>query len=203
MHPLEFFLLYTAGKIVLSYHYEQGMAPIAKNSVQVDNKGMTPMEKNIEVVDEAGNVYEPTWPKRAKGLVKHGRARFVSENRICLACPPDHEMEDKHMSNTMKIFGDMTVADILSRINNIVNQTGYITSAFESLAAMGDGDNGEPFSPGNKMGEAKANAIATVVQSRETTNQQILRLYEKMYDDLIRMRAEAYEPKTLTEAHIE
>ena len=33
--------------------------------------------KNVEVVDEAGNVYEPTWPKRAKGLVKNGRARFV------------------------------------------------------------------------------------------------------------------------------
>ena len=145
------------------------------------------MEKNIEVVDEAGNMYEPTWPKRAKGLVKHGRARFVSENRICLACPPDTNMEDKHMSNVKRIFGDMTVADILTRINNIINQTSYITTAFEALAGMDDGDSGSPGSPGNVLGEAKANAIATVVQSRETTNQQILRLYEKMYDDLIRM----------------
>ena len=70
---------------------------------------------------------------------------------------------------------------------SIINQTGYITSAFESLAGMEDGDSGSPGSPGNVLGEAKANAIATVVQSRETTNQQILRLYEKMYDDLIRM----------------
>lgn len=145
------------------------------------------MEKNIEVVDEAGNVYEPTWPKRARGLVKCGRARFVTENRICLACPPDGKTEDKKMSNTNNVFGNMTVEDILQRINHIVNQTGYITSVCETLAGMGDGDSGGPGSPGNVMGEAKANALVGIVQSRETTNQQILRLYEKMYDDLIAM----------------
>ena len=143
------------------------------------------MDKNIEVVDEAGNLYESTWPKRAKGLVKHGRARFVAENRICLTCPPDIKTEETHMSNS--IFGEMTVADILTRINNIINQTGYITSAFESLVKMGDGDSGDCGAPGNIMGKAKAEAIANVVQSRENTNQQILRLYEKMYDDMIRL----------------
>ena len=161
------------------------------------------MEKNIEVVDEAGNVYEPTWPKRAKGLVKHGRARFVSENRICLACPPENEMEDNNMSNTMKIFGDMTVADILERINNIINQTSYITSALEALQAMSDGDSGEMNAPGNVMGEAKAKAIAAVVQNRETTNQQILRLYEKMYNDMIRLSEQEDQPKLAAQAHIE
>ena len=172
------------------------------------------MEKNIEVVDEAGNVYEPTWPKRAKGLVKHGRARFVNENRICLACPAasgrshfapgeENKMEDKHMSNTMKIFGEMTVADILTRVNNIVNQTSYITSALEALQAMGDGDSGEMNAPGNVMGEAKAEGIAAVVQSRETTNQQILRLYEKMYNDMIRLSEQEDQPKLAAEAHIE
>ncbi len=152
------------------------------------------MNKNTEVVDEAGNVYEPTWPKRAKGLVKHGRARFVDENRICLTCPPDMKAEETHMSNT-HIFGEMTVADLLQRINNIVNQTSYIGEACSSLAAMGDGDSGDCGSPGNIMGEAKATAIATVVQSRETTNQQILRLYEKMYDDLIRLNGFAARPE--------
>ena len=151
------------------------------------------MEKNIEVVDEAGNVYEPTWPKRAKGLVKNGRARFVEENKICLACPPDTKTEDEHMSNS--IFGEMTVADILTRINNIINQTGYITSAFESLVKMGDGDSGDCGAPGNIMGKAKAEAVAEVVRARETTNQQILRLYEKMYDDMIRLSGLATQPE--------
>ena len=150
------------------------------------------MNKNIEVVDEAGNVYEPTWPKRAKGLVKHGRARFVDENRICLTCPPD-KTEETHMSNT-SIFGEMTVADILNRINNIINQTSYIGEVAEALKAMGDGDSGDMYSPGNVMGQAKAEALGAIVTSRETTNQQILRLYEKMYDDMIRLSGLSAQP---------
>lgn len=144
------------------------------------------MDKNIEVVDEAGNLYESTWPKRAKGLVKHGRARFVAENRICLTCPPDIETEETHMSNT-NIFGEMTVQDILVRIASIVNQTSYIGEVAEALKAMGDGDSGDCGSPGNVMGQAKAEALGAIVATRETTNQQILRLYEKMYDDMIRL----------------
>lgn len=143
--------------------------------------------KNVEVVDEAGNVYEPTWPKRAKGLVKNGRARFVEENKICLACPPVMKTEDKQMSNTNNIFGEMTVQDILVRIASIVNQTSYIAEVAEALKSMGDGDSGDMYSPGNVMGQAKAEALGAIVTTRETTNQQILKLYEKMYDDLIRL----------------
>ena len=145
------------------------------------------MEKNIEVVDEAGNVYEPTWPKRAKGLVKQGRARFVNENRICLACPPIMKTEDEHMSNVKNIFGDITVSDILQQIRHVTEQNEHITAAYGALTTMGDGDSGDCGAPGNIMGKAKAEAVAEVVRARETTNQQILRLYEKMYDDLIRL----------------
>ena len=143
--------------------------------------------KNVEVVDEAGNVYEPTWPKRAKGLVKNGRARFVDENKICLACPPVMKTEDKQMSNTNNIFGEMTVQDILVRIASIVNQTSYIAEVAEALKTMGDGDSGDSCSPGNLMGQAKAEALGAIVTTREATNQQILKLYEKMYDDMIRL----------------
>lgn len=141
------------------------------------------MPKNIEVVDEAGNTYAPTYPKRAAGLVKHGRARFIDENCICLACPPNMKMEDNDMND---LFGEMTVQDILSRISNLVNQTDYLMAACNALAAMDDGETGKcAAAPENVLGQAKANALATVVQSRETTNQHILRMYEKVYDDLV------------------
>lgn len=107
------------------------------------------------------------------------------------------------MSNDKNIFGDMTVADILQRINNIINQTGYITSACEVLTNMGDGDSGVCGSPGNVMGEAKANALAGIVQSREATNQHILRLYEKMYDDMIRLSEAEQTPKENAETPME
>jgi hypothetical protein len=43
-------------------------------------RGRHPFAKNVTVVDENGNIYEATYPKRAKGLVKSGRARFIEEN---------------------------------------------------------------------------------------------------------------------------
>lgn len=49
---------------------------------------------------------------------------------------------------------------------------------------MSDGDSGDSGSPGNVQGQAKAEAFGVIVKSRETTNQQILRLYEKMYMEL-------------------
>ena len=36
------------------------------------------------MIDEQGNEYEATYFKRAKGLVKNGRARFVNERTLCL-----------------------------------------------------------------------------------------------------------------------
>jgi len=66
---------------------------------EIYNKGATPIEKNVIVVDEKGNEYERTYPKRARGLVKNGRARFIDENTICLACPPVNISEDIKMLN--------------------------------------------------------------------------------------------------------
>ncbi len=65
------------------------------------NKGGDTHRKNVIVVDEQGNEYEATYPKRAKGFVKNGRARFVDENKICLACPPDKILEEENMSNNI------------------------------------------------------------------------------------------------------
>ena len=74
------------------------MACIAHVS-RMRKEGRTPITKNIRVVDAAGNEYEATYPKRAKGLVKNGRARFIDENTLCLACPPNDYLEDKSMNN--------------------------------------------------------------------------------------------------------
>lgn len=138
---------------------------------------MTPIEKNIIVVDEQGNEYEATYPKRAKGLVKSGRARFVDENKICLACPPNFDLEDKKMTEEIKTESICNIEYILSQIAKIQEQTEYLNIALEKLSQMGDGE-------GNMQCQANAQAIEDIVRCRETTNQQILSLYEKMYDDL-------------------
>jgi len=56
------------------------------------------------VTDIFGNKLEPTYPKRAKGLVKKGRAVFLEDNLICMkdSCP-NLSLEDKTMSNINNI----------------------------------------------------------------------------------------------------
>ena len=48
------------------------------------------MNKLINVIDEQGNALEPTYPRRAKYLTKHGRARAGGNNTIILLAPPKH-----------------------------------------------------------------------------------------------------------------
>jgi len=123
------------------------------------------------VVDEQGNEYEATYPKRAKGLVKNGRARFVSENKICLACPPNIDLEELDMVENI-----YNIDYVLSQIAKMQEQTEYLNNALEKLSVMGDGDSGDCGAPGNIQGQAKANAIADIVKYRETTNQHLLSL---------------------------
>ena len=57
-------------------------------------------KKTVIVIDEQGNKLESTYPKRAKGLIKNGRARVVDENTICLVNLPKHIiLEDNKMNN--------------------------------------------------------------------------------------------------------
>ena len=94
---------------------------------------MTPIEKNVIVVDEQGNILEATYPKRAKGLVKKGRARFISESMICLACPP-RKMEENEMSNTQNKFDNLEILidEYVSR------QSGFSASKAELMKAVND-----------------------------------------------------------------
>jgi hypothetical protein len=153
--------------------------------------GGIPIEKNIIVVDEQGNQYEATYPKRAKGLVKNGRARFVDENRICLACPPNKNLEDIIMDNKIETTAaiaskplELNMEYVLKRIDQILNENGHIYDAISTIKEMKV--NESPI--GGQGDEAKGRAIAQTVQSREATNQQLIKLLEKMYDDIKPMK---------------
>ena len=145
---------------------------------------MIPIAKNIVVVDEQGNYYEATYPKRAKGLVKNGRARFIDENTICLACPPC-DMEDNNMSNNTENMAietkpteKLTMDYVLGQIEKIATETEYLHNAISELSKTNSGG------PGDVGTQEKAHALGEIVTSREHTNQRLLSLYEKMYDDL-------------------
>lgn len=179
------------------------------------------MPKNIAVVDENGNEYEATYPKRARGLVKKGRARFIDESTICLACPPDNISEDSIMTEEKNTYiaantedisvsentniidentgasdlaestepetktetaetadDNITVREILKRIDDISTDGAFLTSAISELANVqisGVGDIGA---------QEKARAFGEMVKAREETNRRLIDFYEKIYQDV-------------------
>ena len=124
------------------------------------------MMKRIQVVDDSGKQYEPTHPKRAKGLVKKGRARFIGGDTICLAAPPDHDFEE---DDPMTENPTVTIEYVLGQIEKLSAEPAYIREAIEKI------DNSAP---------DKAPAIAAVVEARESTNRSVLDFYRQLYSDL-------------------
>ncbi len=67
---------------------------------------------------------------------------------------------------------------IFTQIDKIVSNTAHITEALEILKSIQSVDSGDIGT------EEKAKGIADVVRARETTNQQLLAFYTKVYTDL-------------------
>ena len=61
----------------------------------------TESKQTITIVDEHDKQIGKTYPKRANGLIKNKRARYIDENKIMLiACPSDeYIMEENKMNN--------------------------------------------------------------------------------------------------------
>lgn len=171
----------------------------------LNNQGRTPITKNIRVVDAAGTHLQSTYPKRALGLVKHGRARFIDDETIELLRPPDpqgkettmHTQAQDHTMTATAPFGgsrdasrvqaparDLTANDLLQRIDMLITETAYLRESVEALASIESAGVGEAGSPGDIGAQAKARAIASVVEQREQTNQKMIELLARMYDDL-------------------
>ncbi len=169
------------------------MTPITKNSrpfITIEPRGMTPMTKNIIVVDSQGKKYGTTYLKRAKGLVKQGRARFLTQNMLCLACPPNQNLEDYIMSEqTINNITAETESNIiedsvaenkysieycLTQIEYIAHQTEHFNQVISELRQLNS----------DSSCAQKAIALSDVIKCRETTNQQLLKFYDKMYDNL-------------------
>lgn len=146
----------------------------------------------IQVEDEAGHRYEATYPKRARGLVKNGRARFKDESQttIILTCPPKHQndLEDtnmnEHINNTENTAVEVTTDKYtyeyaLKQIERIAVETDHIHQAISELGSLENEG-----VPTGGSADAVARGIADVVRCRETTSQRLIDFYEKMYFDL-------------------
>ena len=154
---------------------------------------MVPITKNIRVIDEQGNEYEATYPKRAKGLIKSGRARFINDDVICLACPPDNiNLEDIIMNNDNKnIFNETMNGDHVFKIETpiespVENTWEYALKQIEKIT----NDTKELRELHDLIGEATELEHDTIVElvsvmlERELTNRRLIEFYQNMYNDL-------------------
>lgn len=154
----------------------------------------SPASLKIEVVDSSGKIIGRTYEKRAKGLVKKGRARFTDENRITLLPSEDaHEYTDTegykmderiNTENILEENSQYTIESVMQCMKKILDDTQYIKDAIFNVTEIPSGDAGDCGSPGDIAGKAKAEAISTIVRERENTNQKLIDFYNKVYNDL-------------------
>ncbi len=144
------------------------------------------MAKNVIVVDEQGNEYEATYPKRAKGLVKNGRARFVAENKICLACPPNEFLEEQKMSDKLtlnQIYNQITelqkqmesLQGVLFQFQCVQTQQDYVESDDGEITLL-------DYMP--EVSLEKIKAIKEIVLAREENLSELLHFYLMVYRQL-------------------
>lgn len=88
---------------------------------------------------------------------------------------------------------------LLQQITALQSDTEYLKEGLAQLAQMSVGGKTAPYEPEDVAGKAKADALRDIVQGREATNQQLLRLYEKMYDDCV----QSHRRQVDTEFHAE
>lgn len=83
-------------------------------------------------------------------------------------------------NNTLtKTDSQLTKKDIFNAINALNQETVHITEALKQLETV------RSEGPGDVGAQARAQAIAKVVECREITIQQTLSMYMKMYDDAL------------------
>lgn len=77
-----------------------------------------------------------------------------------------------------QISDKLTVDYILGKLEEIITGQAFLTDAVANLGQMKSGG------PGDVGTQEQAKAVGEIVKAREATNQKLIALYEKMYDDL-------------------
>lgn len=151
------------------------------------------MTKNITVVDAMQNVYENTYPKRARGLVKKGRARFVGKNIILMLLPPCKkedicmDITDMGTDTVKQDAGEQLSATqqdicIMEKIDQIIKESAYVTSGIQQL---------------EHLDEAGCQAVVNSIEQREQTNRCMIGLLTEMQKEAaFRSRTEAIQKLT-------
>lgn len=149
---------------------------------------MTPITKNITVVDENGNILDSTYPKRAKGLVKKGRAQWVNNTVICLCAY--RKKEENQMANNIYEILDNQITKMQEQLNDTDDESAaqvriQILKTLEVFRVQEQ--NAKLISVTETQLNMLQESLKTYdtftpenVLARENTNQKIIELLEKL-----------------------
>lgn len=135
----------------------QGMAPIKTNSDIKD-------EHMIKVIDVQGHYLHDTYERRAKGLVKKGRASYINECTICIGSTSGKE----------SYMEQMTKEELLKEIDEMLKHQDYFKMAMDTIEKI-------PVDMDKELVEQRMTAVMNIVKEKETTNQKLIDLWTQMY----------------------
>ena len=154
----------------------------ATASVIIERNGA----RKIKVTDETGAMYASTYRKRADGLVKHGRARWIAGDTVCLSCPPN------------KLEDDMANISLDEYINKYNAENNTEENTVVATTADGDEVDWELEEKLNRELEEQEKRNEELVrwsEEKERRDEELVRRSEEQehrYEDLARM-AEKFE----------
>ncbi len=122
------------------------------------------MTKNVIVLDAEGNQIGLTYPKRANGLVKSGRAERIGIAAIRLCAPPSVQYE--------RTEAKMINSDIMAKYDEIIKKVEALTNGADFTAALSTLEKAD--SP------AKINAVSKMTEAHEETAKQAIMLYQQL-----------------------
>lgn len=111
------------------------------------------MTKNITVTDENGKVIGSTYPKRALGLIKKGRAHRINADTICL-CARD-ETEDNKMANNIYDVIDNQMSKIQEQLSGAPSDEHTAAVRIKMLETLE-----------NLKAEERKNTVAEVIKAQ-------------------------------------
>ena len=96
----------------------------------------------------------------------------------------------------------VAASDILERIDMLITENAHLRESVHALKQIESAGVGDAGSPGDIGTQAKATAIASVVEQREQTNRKMIALLDRMYDDLSPTTAMRKQPRSPEETKL-
>lgn len=102
------------------------------------NRGKIPMIKNICVIDNLDRLTCSTYPKRARQLVKKGRAEWLTEDTIKLISNNSYYEGESIMSN--ENIDSLNIDTIKSFIEKLANENSVAEKAIHEIGQVSNED---------------------------------------------------------------